>query len=118
MATSVLLCGYENRALSSADKTKIETAEITFLRKAAGHNLRVEISNLAILNELQILNTGEWTSCRKTIGMDTSHEWTHAEQHDMRWLTNLRDAETSDTQGDGGRTTDEGSYMIGTEISV
>jgi hypothetical protein len=45
--------------LNRSDKKKIETAEVRFLRHAAGYNRRDKIGNLTIRSELQIFNTND-----------------------------------------------------------
>jgi hypothetical protein len=65
MAVPVLLYGCENWALNRVDRRKIETAEIKFLRRVAGYNLRDEVRNSTTREELQIFNTGERIQSRK-----------------------------------------------------
>jgi hypothetical protein len=65
MAVPVLLYGCENWALNRADRRKIETAEIKFLRRVAGFTLRDEVRNTTLREELQIFKTGERIQSRK-----------------------------------------------------
>ena len=55
----MVMYGSENWALNRSERRRIETNEMKFLRRVAGLNLLVQVSNNDIRNSLEIFNLNE-----------------------------------------------------------
>jgi hypothetical protein len=103
-----------------ADKSKLETAEMRFLRHVAGCTRRDEMSNLTIRSELQIFNIIDKIRDQKKKWHD------HIQRMDPYRIARKAVEYTrkpighrdSDAQREDGRMTFEDSYMIGTDLMV